>query len=189
MTIGQRIRERRIELNMTQEELAKRMGYTSKSTVCKVETDTKENITTDRLERFAVVLKTNISYLMGWSEEKEDRITENATHIAKALSKMPESDLTDNILRSIKADTLKLTDNDYELLSYYKELESEDKKTLFMCAVDLNKKDKPVICTDRTEKEIIKAYRQTSEEMKQGVCRLLGVKGDFESKTESVIEG
>lgn len=35
--IGERIKARRLELGLTQEELAKKMGYTSRSTVNKVE--------------------------------------------------------------------------------------------------------------------------------------------------------
>lgn len=35
--IGQRIKQRRIELGMTQEELAHKMGYASKTTINKIE--------------------------------------------------------------------------------------------------------------------------------------------------------
>ena len=37
MTVGDRIRKRRIELDLSQEELAKRCGYTSRSTINKIE--------------------------------------------------------------------------------------------------------------------------------------------------------
>lgn len=37
MTIGDRIRKRREELGLTQEELAKKLGYASRSSVNKVE--------------------------------------------------------------------------------------------------------------------------------------------------------
>lgn len=39
MTIGQRIKVRREELNMSQEELAKRIGYKSRSSINKIELD------------------------------------------------------------------------------------------------------------------------------------------------------
>ena len=39
MTTGQVIAKRRIELGWTQEELAKKMGYTSKTTITKIESD------------------------------------------------------------------------------------------------------------------------------------------------------
>lgn len=65
MNIGERIKSRRIELGMTQDELAKKMGYKHKSTVCKVET-TEQNLTADRVREFADALETTPAYLMGW---------------------------------------------------------------------------------------------------------------------------
>lgn len=73
--IGARIRSRRIELGLTQEELAKRMGYTSRAAICKVESG-QDNITSDRISKFANALGVNESYLMGWDESEEaDRLT------------------------------------------------------------------------------------------------------------------
>lgn len=37
MTIGERIAKRRLELGYSQTELARRMGLTNRSTICKVE--------------------------------------------------------------------------------------------------------------------------------------------------------
>lgn len=64
-TVGDRIRERRKELGLTQGELATRMGYKSKSAVCKAET-VEFNPTLDRVKEFAKALDTTPSYLMGW---------------------------------------------------------------------------------------------------------------------------
>lgn len=68
MTVGERIKQRRIELGLTQTELAQRMGYTSKSAISKVEKDKSDNITTDRVQKFAKVLGVTSSYLMGWED-------------------------------------------------------------------------------------------------------------------------
>lgn len=84
MTIGDRIRKRREELHLTQSELAKRMGYSDKSAVCKAET-CGDNIQTRKIEKFANALGVSISYLMGWEEPKAD--TKNA---AELLHKHPE---------------------------------------------------------------------------------------------------
>ncbi len=65
MTVGERIRQRRIELGLTQEELGKRLGY-GKSAVCRVEKE-GNNITTDRISKFAKALECSPSYLMGWT--------------------------------------------------------------------------------------------------------------------------
>lgn len=70
MTIGQRIKQRRLELGLTQTELAERMGYTSRTSICTVEKD-KEDLTTTRVKKFAEALETTPSDLMGWTENHE----------------------------------------------------------------------------------------------------------------------
>ena len=71
--IGKRIKERREELGLTQLQLAERMGYTSKAAVCKVERG-DDNITADRVSRFANALNCSESYLMGWEIGKQKTI-------------------------------------------------------------------------------------------------------------------
>lgn len=65
MTIGERIRNRRKELKMTQDELGSLLGCT-KSAICKVERDKEQNLTTDRVTAYAKALNCSVSYLMGW---------------------------------------------------------------------------------------------------------------------------
>lgn len=65
--LGKRIRQRRLELGLTQEELAKRVGYTSRSSVNKIEIG-KNLLTQPKIVIFAKALETTPSYLMGWSE-------------------------------------------------------------------------------------------------------------------------
>lgn len=66
-TIGNRIRSRRLELGLSQEELAKKVGYTSRSTINKIENGTND-ITQSKVYDLAIALDTTISYLMGWEE-------------------------------------------------------------------------------------------------------------------------
>ena len=66
-SVGERIKQRRKELGLTQGELAERMGYKSKSAICKVET-VEDNITTDRIMDFAKALECTPAYLMGWKD-------------------------------------------------------------------------------------------------------------------------
>ena len=70
MSIGKRIKKRREELGYTQEQLAEKMGYKSKSTVNKIEAGIND-ITQSKIVAFAKVLKTTSSYLMGWDNEDE----------------------------------------------------------------------------------------------------------------------
>lgn len=57
MTIGDKIKQRRIELGLTQTELANLMGYVSKSSICKIETNVEQNLTAERIGQFAKVLQ------------------------------------------------------------------------------------------------------------------------------------
>ena len=68
MSIGERIRIKRIEKDMTQEELAVKVGYTSKSTINKIELGVND-IPLSKVREFARALDTTEAYLMGWEEE------------------------------------------------------------------------------------------------------------------------
>ena len=69
-TLGQRIRNRRLELDLTQDELARKMGYKNKSTIGKIEADVND-ITSSKVVEFAHALDTTVAYLMGWEEEEQ----------------------------------------------------------------------------------------------------------------------
>ena len=64
---GERVRERRQQLGMSQEELAKKLGYTSRSTINKIENGTNDVVQTKVID-FANALDTSISYLMAWDK-------------------------------------------------------------------------------------------------------------------------
>jgi transcriptional regulator with XRE-family HTH domain len=68
MNIGDRIKMRREELDMSQSELARRVGYTSRSTITKIERD-GNGISQDKIVAIAKALKTTPSYLMGWTDD------------------------------------------------------------------------------------------------------------------------
>ena len=65
-----KIKNKRIELGWTQEELAKKMGYTDRSSIAKIESG-KFDLTTSKIEQFADVLGVTPSWLMGWEDEEE----------------------------------------------------------------------------------------------------------------------
>lgn len=67
--IGKRIRSKREELGITQEELAKMLGYKNKSTIAKIENGTND-ITQSKVLEFASALHTTVAYLMGWDDQK-----------------------------------------------------------------------------------------------------------------------
>ena len=68
MDIGDRIKKRREELGMSQEELAKKVGYKSRSSVNKIEIDGR-GLPQNKIVIFAKALETTPAYLMGWNDE------------------------------------------------------------------------------------------------------------------------
>ncbi len=66
MTIGERIKDRREELGMTQEELAKKCGYKSRSSINKIELS--RDLPIRKVSLMAEALYTTPGYLMGWED-------------------------------------------------------------------------------------------------------------------------
>ena len=86
MEIGARIKKRREELGLSQEELAKRVGYKSRSSINKIELDGR-GLPQKKIVAFAKALQTSPAYLMGWidiayelkpTEEELQRMKESA---------------------------------------------------------------------------------------------------------------
>lgn len=71
-TLYDRIRSRRVELGMTVEELAHKMGYKDKSSISKIENG-KADIPQSKIAVFAEALETTPAYLMGWEEDSAAR--------------------------------------------------------------------------------------------------------------------
>lgn len=67
MTIGQRIKQRREQLGLTQDELAKRVGYASRSSINKIELS--RDLPLNKVAKMATALDTSPSFLMGWVED------------------------------------------------------------------------------------------------------------------------
>ena len=70
MNIGDRIRNRRLDLGWSQRELAKRMGYSNNSTIVKIEQG-KVEVYQSKIVQFSEVLGVSVAYLMGWEEEQK----------------------------------------------------------------------------------------------------------------------
>ncbi len=65
MSIGQKIKEKRISLRLSQEDVAKAIGAT-KQAVYKYENGIVTNIPTDKIAKMASLFGTSPAYLMGW---------------------------------------------------------------------------------------------------------------------------
>lgn len=78
MSLGKRIRERRIELGLTVDEVAEKLNK-NRATVYRYENDEIENLPITVLEPLSNILKTTPDYLMGW---------ENIQKIADAMDSL-----------------------------------------------------------------------------------------------------
>lgn len=63
MSVGQNIRKAREEKQMTQDELAKRMGYKSRSTIARIESGDND-VSQSKLKKFSEILDVSISFLL-----------------------------------------------------------------------------------------------------------------------------
>lgn len=94
MNIGDRIRQKRIELNMSQDELAKKVGYKSRSSIQKIEAS--RNLPLDKVTKMASALGCTEAYLMGWEENKDmdhvNRLVKRIEAYANMLNDLPDAD-------------------------------------------------------------------------------------------------
>lgn len=70
MNLGDRIKKRRSQLNMTLDDVGKLVGVT-RATIQRYENGNIINIPSDKIELIAKALRTTPSYLMGWEEDKK----------------------------------------------------------------------------------------------------------------------
>lgn len=81
MNIGDRIRRKREELGMSQQELADRAGYSTRSAIAKIEKGVSD-ITSSKLIEIANALQTTVSYLVNgekyYLNEETEKIAQEA---------------------------------------------------------------------------------------------------------------
>lgn len=68
MTVADRIKIKREAANLSQEQLAEKMGLSSKTSITRIE-KSGNNVSLKNIERIAKILGCNIEYLMGFEEE------------------------------------------------------------------------------------------------------------------------
>ena len=88
--IGNRIKSLREEKGISQDELAKLTGYTSRSSINKIELG-KTNLSQSRITKIANALGVTPAYIMGWNHE-DDKIdlSNHEKQVIKAYRNKPE---------------------------------------------------------------------------------------------------
>ena len=107
MNLADKVRQRRMELGWSQEELSTRMGYKSRTSINKIENG--RPVTQKIIYRLSEVLDVPIEYLMGWEEEAstekpatEDGFSEKKQALIAFAHVVPE-DKAEMILRVMKS--------------------------------------------------------------------------------------
>ena len=82
MSVGINIKKRRFELRMSQQELAHRMGYKTRSTIAKIESG-ENDVSQKKLQKFAMVLETTVEALITGFKAEDFTANFNSTSIEK----------------------------------------------------------------------------------------------------------
>lgn len=93
MELSDRVRLRREALGMSQEELAMRMGYSSRTSINKIENG--RPCSQKIIARLADALNVSIPYLMGWEETEnptalDDGIPAYTKELIEEIKQLPE---------------------------------------------------------------------------------------------------
>ncbi len=154
-SIGQRIKQLRIEQQLSQEELARLIGYKSRSTINKIELGINDTTQTT-IAKMAKALKTTPAYIMGWTQERE----------MPEISYMLNSDekFVVDTMRSLNEQGVRYIVNNAQFASTQPDFINADDGKNFRAASSADNHDGEI--TTRTEEErerIAKATRMTSK--------------------------
>jgi transcriptional regulator with XRE-family HTH domain len=83
MELAEKVKMRREQLGLSQEELAVRMGYKSRSSINKIETG--RPVTQKIIVRLADALGVSVPYLMGWDEKPAAELQDMGALAAQML--------------------------------------------------------------------------------------------------------
>lgn len=102
MTIGERIKNKRIEKDLSQAELAKLAGYYDKTVISRFE-HAGNDISMKQVKRIAKALNVSPAYLMGWEEPSNESKIMMIGGNARYLPVFAESDDIEKALELYKA--------------------------------------------------------------------------------------
>ena len=128
--MGQRIRDRRIALELTLDELGKKVGVGA-STVRKWETGFIKDMRSDKIQKVADALDVTPAYLMGWDESQS--VSVEQVHTDNGLIGQANAPVYINGENT----PVQLSKEETELLRIYKELSVRGRMQLLTKAMDL----------------------------------------------------
>ena len=119
------IKKRREELGLSQEELAAKLGYKSRSSINKIELGLSD-IPFSKIPLFAKALELEPEILMGWGKEK---VNEKLEEVLKSHNKYPKTGLKGEftITENINDEYIKNLNVENEKTKYSKDIQVEIK--------------------------------------------------------------
>lgn len=117
ISVGEKIRQRRLYLGMTQEELAHKVGYKSRTSINTIEL--KRDMPMKKLKPIADALEISVYDLMGWQEADQGKLSYVNTAAVADIMLDPDAQ---------------------ELIAVINTLNAEEKKELLHYAIFLKKR-------------------------------------------------
>jgi len=100
MQLYRNIKNRRTELGMTQDELARLVGYSDRTSIAKIESG-KVDLQQSKIALFAKALRTTQSELMGWEDEPHLTKEELEEAEIKTIAAHAVGDLSEESIKKI----------------------------------------------------------------------------------------
>lgn len=133
MTIGERIRNRRIAVGLSVDELAEKIGK-NRATVYRYEGDEIENLPATVLEPLSIALDCTPAYLLGIEEATDEKGEEETTHVQSITTcGNPKGEQLNEPNSTIHG----LSKEEAEIIKNYRILDDEAKKQLSQTVRDI----------------------------------------------------
>ena len=118
MTMGEKIKDRRKALGMTQQELAEKMGFKTRSYISLIEQG-ERNIPVNKIKKLAKILDISPEYLVGWANDISDKTLDLNNNISKQCSNSDDVCIDDNfvdpLMNIIQSTNLLYEENDIDI--------------------------------------------------------------------------
>jgi len=172
MKLYENIKKRREELKMSQEELARRMGYKSRASINKIEMG-KADIPQSRIIQFAGVLGVSPGELMGWepSPSARKKMAEDGVYSSPTEKEEPDP-FTDRPDVVASGNPIFIESKGHPSSTPIGSLAGY-MHYLYMSANAETRKNMPIIVEGQKEKALLESYRSLSDKDKETVASLI----------------